>query len=334
MRQYSVIALSAVNCIFNRKPSGKYLFQKKDKRIKKHKIKIIDGGLATELENSGFNLDHSLWSARLVLENPEAIKDVHLNYLKAGANIITTASYQASFPGCMKEGMSDTKITQLLNKTTEIAVEARKEFILNSGEKQTFPLIAASIGPYGAYLANGEEYTGNYGVSKTELYDFHIKRWEILANTEADLMGCETIPSFKEAAVLRQIIDQTPNKQAYISFSCKDDKYINDGTPIIECAEMLSECEEVLAIGINCTAPRYVSGLIEKVREGAPDKEVVVYPNSGEAYDAKSKKWKGESSEEEFSKFAKEWSEKGATIIGGCCRTTPSHIKAICEALK
>ncbi len=293
---------------------------------------ILDGGLATELEQKGFDINHILWSARLVIENPEAIKEAHLSYLEAGADIITTASYQASFPGCAKLGMKEEEVESLLRKTVDLALEARAEFLRQVDENRT-PAIAASIGPYGAYLANGAEYTGDYGVSKEGLYEFHSRRFEILADTEADLLACETIPSFQEAEVLLEIVNQNP-KPAWVSFSCKDEKHINDGTPIKECAELLAGSENVFAIGINCTNPEFVSGLIERLKPSTGEQEVVVYPNSGEIYDSISKNWKGKPQAEGFAKSSVGWFLKGASIIGGCCRTRPNHIKAIRQFLQ
>ncbi len=294
---------------------------------------VLDGGLATELERKGFDLAHPLWSARIALQNPQAIKDVHFSYLKSGADLIITASYQASFPGCRKQRMSDIETERFLKRTVEIAVEAREEFIgeVNAAERELrqAPLIAASVGPYGAYLANGAEYKSDYGVSKEDLYEFHVRRWEILAATESDVMACETIPSFDEALVLRGLIEQTQNKRAYVSFSCKDGEHINDGTPIRDCSEMISDCEDVFAIGINCTSPRFVSSLIKKIKEGAPEKEIIVYPNSGETYVAKTKDWKAVSNQINFSRASIEWFRHGARLIGGCCRTTPKDIRAI-----
>ena len=294
---------------------------------------ILDGGLATELERMGHNLDHPLWSARIVSEKPEAIKQVHLSYLKAGADMITTASYQASFPGCMKEGLSEKAVAALLRKTVEIASLARDEFLESKTGDKSDPLIAASIGPYGAYLANGAEYTGEYNISKEELYDFHIKRWKILAETEVDLMVCETIPSFKEAEVLSGIVEETSNRKAWMSFTSKDGENISDGTPIKKCAQMIASNNQVVAVGINCTPPQYISSLIEKVREGAPNKAIIAYPNSGEVYDAASSSWRGNANKEAFADLAKEWVSKGATIVGGCCRVGPDHIRLIVKDL-
>jgi len=301
--------------------------------IKKRKVLILDGGLATELENAGHDIDHPLWSAHLVFENPEAIKRVHLSYLKAGADLIMTASYQASFLGCLNEGMSEKETEILLRKTVAIAEYARKEFLKGKEENHIKPMIAASVGPYGAYLTNGAEYKGNYGVSKQILHDFHLRRWEILASTKADLMACETIPSFEEAEVLQSILRKTPKREAYVSFSCKNEEYISDGTPIKECAEMLADNKQVIAVGVNCTAPEYISSLIGKVCEGAPEKAVIVYPNSGEIYDPNLRSWTGTSSKENLTKLAKEWLARGAALIGGCCRMGPKHIGVIKKAL-
>jgi homocysteine S-methyltransferase len=203
---------------------------------------------------------------------------------------------------------------------------------MSSGFKGNKPLIAASIGPYGAYLADGSEYSGNYGVSDVELRDFHESRIRLLESSNADFFACETIPSYQEAKVLAEILTNT-KKSAWISFSCKDELHINDGTPIAECAALLADHPNVFAVGINCTAPKYVSGLISALKTRSGFKKIVVYPNSGEAYNADSKTWLGMSDHSSFALMAKEWTGLGADIIGGCCRIGPEHIKSIAAIL-
>ena len=292
---------------------------------------ILDGGLATELERHGYDLDHPLWSARLVTENPEAIKDVHLSYLRAGADIITTASYQASFPGCRRLGMSDKETEELLKKTVKIAIEARAGFTLESGAENlgSLPLIAASIGPYGAYLADGSEYRGDYDVSEAVLHEFHDKRLRIMQETDADLIACETIPNIEEAEVLSELLENGGGKPTWVSFCCKNEVHISDGTPIEECAALFAESDSVFALGINCTAPRFVSNLIDEIKKAAPEKEIVVYPNSGETYDADSKSWKKAELDDDITRLALGWFAQGARLIGGCCRTKPREIQSI-----
>ncbi len=302
-------------------------------------VVVLDGGLATELEKLGHRLDHPLWSANLVRTDPGAIKAVHTSYLKAGADVITTASYQASYPGCSAAGMSEEETTDLLKKTVTLASESREEFLdsaqdLLRHESLPTPVIAASIGPYGAYLANGAEYTGDYGVSKEVLFDFHQKRWDVLDKTEADLFACETIPGFAEAEVILDLLGQTPNRYACISFSCRDGENISDGTPVKECAELFAGNGQIAAIGINCTAPRHISSLIEKIRIGAPDKPIAVYPNSGETYDAGAKTWKSAAGGPTLAEMAKEWYTKGARLIGGCCRIGPDDIREVERTLR
>jgi homocysteine S-methyltransferase len=292
---------------------------------------LIDGGLSNELENQGCNLNQKLWSAKMLETNPEAIIKVHLAYLNAGAQCIITSSYQASIPGFMAIGYERTTAETFILKSVELAEEAIKRFMI-SGSNATKPLIAASIGPYGACLADGSEYHGNYGVSDEKLREFHLSRIRILDSSNADFFACETIPSFQEAKVLAEILKES-NKSAWMSFSCKDEYHLNDGTDIEECTEFFAKHPKVFAIGINCTAPKYISGLITSIKKRSGLLKIVVYPNSGEVYNAESKSWMGLADPNLFAVMAKEWLELGSDIIGGCCRIGPEHIKSISEIL-
>ncbi|MFC2131665.1 homocysteine S-methyltransferase [Bacteroidota bacterium] len=292
---------------------------------------LIDGGLSNELEKAGYNLNHKLWSAKLLDANPEAIIQVHLDYLNAGSQCITTSSYQATIPGFMEIGYARDTAEKLILKTVQLAEEAIERFMKPDLDYK--PMIAASIGPYGAYLADGSEYKGNYGITNEGLKDFHLSRIELLDKSNADFFACETIPSFQEAKVLAEILMGT-KKPAWVSFSCKDELHINDGTPIEECAAFFTGHPKIFAIGVNCTAPKYISGLIKSIKARAGDKKIVVYPNSGEVYDAESKTWTGSSDVQQYAEMAKEWLELGADIIGGCCRIGTGHIKGISDVLR
>ncbi len=298
-------------------------------------ILVLDGGLATELERQGYDLHHDLWSAQLLMTNPDAIGAVHRSYLEAGSMCITTASYQASIAGLVAAGIAATDARQILIDSVIIAKQAVAEFTGRPWEANDTdrPLVAASIGPYGACLADGSEYRGNYGVSRQQLTDFHAQRFELICEGGPDLLACETIPSFLEAQVLHELLKASPEAMAWVSFSCTDGEHISDGTPLQECAALLETCPQVFAVGVNCTAPQYVGSLIANVRAAAPDKQVVVYPNSGQQYDALRRVWTGSSDAFEFGKLAVEWQAAGATLIGGCCQTGPEHIRAICHAV-
>jgi len=293
---------------------------------------VLDGGLATELEKRGFDLNHHLWSARLLDSNPEAIADVHRSYLRAGADCIITASYQGSIPGFVKAGYSKSEAISLLERSVDIACDARNEFVsgitVQQGERIS-PIVAASVGPYGAYLADGSEYRGQYNISVEELADFHEERFEILCRTSADIMACETIPCRRESEVLCDLISKYPQKYFWVSFSCQDLDHLYDRTPLEEVASLFSDIPNVLAIGINCTIPRFISGLIKKLSTIDTQKEIIVYPNSGEFYDATTKTWIGEANPSNFATMAKNWFNNGVRIIGGCCRTGPDHIKQL-----
>jgi homocysteine S-methyltransferase len=292
---------------------------------------LIDGGLSNELERLGCNLNHKLWSANMLDADPESIIQAHLSYLHAGANCIITSSYQATVPGFMSLGYSKEKAESLIMRSVDLAAEAINRF--KTTENSSYgPLIAASIGPYGAYLADGSEYLGNYGLSDSQLRDFHISRIDILDRSGADFLAIETIPSFHEVKILADIISTT-KKTAWFSFSCRDDQHINDGTPIKECVCMLADHPNVFAIGANCTAPNHISGLIRTIKSESESIKIVVYPNSGEAYNADSKTWLGLSDPGLFLEMAKEWLKLGADIIGGCCRIGPEHINRMSNIL-
>src|SRR5581483_8047800 len=317
-----------------------FVFNKRRKRrimnpietiLQKYPAMILDGALATELERRGADLNDSLWSAKLLIENPELIRQVHHDYFAAGADCAITASYQASLEGFMRRGLSKNEAIALIQKSVQIAAQARDEFWREETNQngRPRPFVAASVGPYGAYLADGSEYRGEYGLSQSELEQFHRPRMEALIAAGADMLACETIPCLIEAQAIVNVLKEFPNVSAWISFSAKDDVHISDGERLADCAAWLDSFPQVAAVGDNCTAPQYISSLIREARH-ATNKPILVYPNSGETYNAEIKGWDGEACEA-FSEQAKQWYESGAQIIGGCCRTTPDDIRAIAE---
>ncbi|PID85184.1 MAG: homocysteine S-methyltransferase [Chloroflexi bacterium] len=295
---------------------------------------VLDGGLATELEAQGADLSDDLWSARLLRDDPDMIQNVHLAYFKAGADCALTASYQATIPGFMAQGMSEFEALRLMWLSVNLAVRARDAFWADTTNHvgRERPLVVASVGPYGAYLADGSEYRGDYDLDEDDLTDWHRRRWRILAGTQADLLACETIPSLTEARAQMRLLQETPERMAWFSFSCQDGNRISDGTPIAECAAYLDQFEQVAAVGINCTPPRFLPDLIQAVF-AVTQKPIIVYPNSGETYDAARKHWQGHAVPAEFGTLSRAWRKLGASGVGGCCRTRPAHIQQICCSL-
>ncbi len=289
---------------------------------------MLDGGLATELENRGHNLDDDLWSARLLVDDPSAIARVHQDYLAAGADCLITASYQGTIHGFMQRGFGKSEAEDLLTQAVVLALDARDAFWANPENRpgRIRPIVAASIGPYGAVLADGSEYTGDYDLDEEGLYLFHRRRFQILADTQADMLACETIPSYFETIALISLLQQTPDRYAWFSFSCQDEKRINDGTPLAICAELLNEIDQVAAVGVNCTAPGLIPGLIAEIKR-VSKKPIIVYPNSGEEFDGTIRRWVGSSDSDGFAQASLQWRLAGATLIGGCCRTGPEHIR-------
>ena len=297
-------------------------------------VLVLDGGLATELEGMGLNLDPPLWSARVLRDAPEAIAAVHRTYLDAGADCITTASYQATFEGFAREGLSRAEAALLLRRSVELATAARDAFWsdpLNRAGRHR-PLVAASIGPYGAYLANGAEYTGDYDLDEAGLAAFHRERLLVLATAGADLLACETIPSAAEARALARLLAEVPGAPAWFSFSCRDAERISDGTPLVECVRELAPHPQIVAMGVNCTAPEHVESLL-RAAATVTAKPLVAYPNSGERYAAASRTWLGARFADDWGACGRLWRGAGARLIGGCCRTGPAHIRSLRAAV-
>jgi homocysteine S-methyltransferase len=291
---------------------------------------VLDGALATELERRGCNLKDALWSAKVLLEQPEIIRQVHFDYYKAGADCATTASYQATVEGFAKRGLNEEQAIGLIQRSVKLAIEARDEFWADEANRagRPKPFVAASIGPYGAFLADGSEYRGGYGLSKEQLMNFHRPRMKALIEAGADMLACETIPCLIEAEALVELLKEFPDAHAWISFSCRDETHVNEGQRFEDCVRLVESSPQVAAVGVNCTSPRFIVSLIREARR-ATDKPILVYPNSGETYDAEKNDWDGKPVCDSFGEQAREWFDAGARLIGGCCRTTPDDIRAI-----
>lgn len=298
--------------------------------LQKHPIAILDGALATELERRGCDLNDALWSAKVLMEQPELIRQVHLDYFNAGADFAITASYQATVEGFARRGLSRDEALGLMQKSVQIAQSARDEFWSNENNRvnRARPLIAGSVGPYGAFLADGSEYHGDYKLTEEELIEFHRPRVEALIAAGADLLACETIPCLIEAQALIKLLNEFPNTSAWFCFSAKDDEHICNGEKISDCAAWLDQFSQAAAVGINCSSPLHIPSLIREIKKKT-NKPIIVYPNSGEVYDPAANTWHGETSCASFGLQSKIWHENGATLIGGCCRTTPDHIREV-----
>jgi homocysteine S-methyltransferase len=292
-------------------------------------VRILDGGMATELELRGCDLSGPLWSAQVLDSSPETVAQVHLDYLRAGADCISTVSYQISAMGYTELGRPVEDAARTLRQSVEIAEAARDEYRKESNRPV---LIAASLGPYGAALHNGAEFHGRYSIGFDDLVAFHAERLAVLAGTNADVIAFETVPSLEEAQAIVRALARFPNIAAWVSFTCRDAVHVAHGERLAECAGFLDTVPQVVAVGINCTQPKFVSGLIAEAKSGTA-KPVVVYPNSGELWDAEKRQWYGTSDIAGYAELARIWFAAGAQAVGGCCRTTPGHIRAVREAL-
>lgn len=299
----------------------------------------LDGPLATELEAHGCDLDDPLWSAKVLLEQPHLIKRVHLDYFRAGASVATTASYQATTLGYARRGLGEQEAMELVALSVRLADEARREYLVENPDAGPL-LVAGSVGPYGAYLADGSEYRGDYRFSPNEFLDFHRPRVSALVDAGADFLACETLPSLREAQSLLALMKEF-NVEAWLSFTLRDGGHISDGTPVAQVTELCSEQPLAVAIGVNCVPLELVSPALKALGE-ATKMPLVAYPNSGESYDAVTKTWGPVATEDGpagrdsrrplgLSDGTPIWRDLGARLIGGCCRTTPQDIAAVAK---
>ena len=296
-------------------------------RLARAAFVVLDGALATELERRGFDLRDELWSARVLLERPDAVRAVHASYLAAGADVITTSSYQATPQGLARRGLSAAQVREVLERSVQLACDARDEYWASADARRgrARPLIAASIGSYGAFLADGSEFRGDYALGEDELVAFHRERVAILAASPADVLAFETIPSWIEARAIARVLGEFPAARAWISFSCRDERHIAHGELLADCARFLEPCASLIAIGVNCAAPRLIAALVRELA-AVTRKPIVAYPNSGETWDARTRSWSGTADHVDFAREAATWLAAGARVIGGCCRTTPRDI--------
>ncbi|HEY5142733.1 MAG TPA: homocysteine S-methyltransferase [Solirubrobacteraceae bacterium] len=293
---------------------------------------VLDGGLATQLEEDGHDLSDDLWSARLLADDPAAIEDAHLAFLRAGARVVTSASYQASRAGYERVGVTADRADRLLQRSVLLAQAARARF---EAEAPGAPraLVAASVGPYGAVLAGGQEYTGDYGGrSGADLERFHEERLAALLQARPDCVACETIPRADEAAALARVLDRLQAPQAWVTFACRDGRTTVHGEPIEEAVRAALGGTRVAAVGVNCTAPEHVEELLQRARS-VTDVPLVAYPNSGRVWDGEARTWTRAGIACFPAALVRGWVAAGARLVGGCCGIGPAGIAQLAPAL-
>ncbi|GGO99307.1 homocysteine S-methyltransferase [Actinomyces gaoshouyii] len=284
---------------------------------------VLDGAMGTELDARGIPTAQELWSALALVTAPEAVAAVHESYLRAGARVITTNSYQAALPALMRSGLSEPEARGAIASSARIALETAERFSQERPDRAA--LVAGSLGPYGAYLADGSEYTGAYALQAPDFEAVHIPRIEALAGEGIRLFAVETQPRLDEAQwIVRQLGRIAPGSECWVSFQTEDDgERLADGTPLAEVGAWADVEPGVAAVGINCVAPSAVTPALG-VLGSVTAKPLVAYPNSGDIYHPSTKTWTSAAPDQRFTAQAPDWGEAGARLIGGCCRTTPA----------
>jgi homocysteine S-methyltransferase len=293
---------------------------------------VLDGGLATELEARCHDLSDRLWSARLLLRDPAAIAAVHRAYFAAGAQVATTASYQATVPGFVAAGYRPEEALAAIASSVRLAQGARDAHAASAGVDPDTLLVAGSVGPYGAMLADGSEYRGDYDPGEAALRDVHGPRIDTLLEAGADLIAFETIPTVREAEVLVRLLDEA-GATGWLSFQCRDGGHTAAGEPIETAMAVGDGVAGLVAIGVNCTRPADLPELLARAAT-TTDLPRIAYPNGGDRWDAASRHWLTDGEGGGFDPTAVAgWTALGAGWLGGCCGTTPGDIEALAVAM-
>jgi homocysteine S-methyltransferase len=286
-------------------------------------VLLLDGGMATRLEDRGVDLSGHLWSARVMLANPEAIAAAQRDFLAAGAQVVTTASYQASAAGFATLGLTSAQVADVLRADARRARLVAQEWQDESGAAEPV-LVVGSVGPYGAMLHDGSEYRGDYDVPVGQLRDFHARRLEVLAD-ECDVLALETIPQLREVEALLELVGDL-GVPAWLSVSAAGDR-LRSGEPAADAFAMAAGVPGVVAVGANCIDPADATALV-RLAADASGLPAVIYPNSGESWTGRA--WSGDPT---APTDVTAWVAAGAGIVGGCCRVTPDHIAAMASSL-
>ena len=280
---------------------------------------VLDGGLSNQLTDQGQDLSDELWSARLLADDPDQILAAHRAYLRAGAQVLITSSYQATFEGFARRGIGHDKAAELLRRSVDLARQA--------AEPDRPAWVAASAGPYGAMLADGSEYRGRYGLSVHDLERFHRPRIEVLAQAAPDVLALETVPDSDEAQAMLRAAEST-GLPVWLSYTI-DGVTTRAGQSLADAFALAAGNDQVIAVGVNCCAPQDVGPAIALAR-AVTGKPVVEYPNSGEQWDGATRSWSGTGTFDPA--LVRSWRATGAALVGGCCRVGPAAISAIAAA--
>ena len=289
-----------------------------------NKIKLLDGSMSFPLEQLGYNLKNKLWTGMALISDPDIIKNIHKDYINAGADYISTSTYQVSYDRLQNMGYQSSEIKKVFQKSIDLVKEAIKE----SRSKKEIKIVG-SFGPFASYDPNASEYVGKYNSSDDEIKNFHLNNINIIEETDLDIILYETIPCLREIKILSKILSQT-NKEIWISITCNENIEFRDGSSFKEACKIISQIEQITTMGINCFSPLLVEKALKELKKYS-NKKTLVYPNSGEKYNPKDKYWSGKN---EFNNLMiKNWLSLSPDIIGGCCRVGYNNIKKMREEI-
>ncbi|WP_224965008.1 homocysteine S-methyltransferase family protein [Acinetobacter guillouiae] len=291
-------------------------------------MKILDGGLGRELARRGAPFRQPEWSALALSEAPDIVKEVHLDFIRAGAEVITTNNY-AVVPFHIGQDRFINEVQSLVN----IAVTQAKRAVIESGKNV---LIAGCLPPlFGSYRADFfiEAEAKKLASPIIETLDPHVDFW--LAETQSCLKEVETVH-----ALLPK--DQ---RDFWVSFTLQDEIELDQ--PVLRSGESLDEVVELLirlnanAVLFNCCQPEIILQAINTIKKMLPAHiQIGAYANAFPPQNIEATANDGldeirkDLNPEFYLSFAKEWHDAGATLIGGCCGIGPEHISVLSHYFK
>ena len=286
---------------------------------------ILDSALGTELENRGEYLPSfktSIWSAYCLIHNPDVIRQIHIDNIEAGADVITTSNYQAT-PELLKREPTALHYEDLAKRSLELCQEA----VITCGTQTKiagcFPPIHVTFRP-------------DLSAKEKQLRKFYETLGQVYQD-QVDIIICETMASIYEGIIAASIAKNFSNK-VWLSWTTRGNKLNRlPSTELLDLAISEGLKLDIDCQLVNCVHADTASLAIEKLKK---EKNFGIYANSSiykknqlEGFVSDSDEWHYHNHQpidhDEYKEFVVEWINNGASVIGGCCRTTIDHIKEI-----
>ena len=283
-------------------------------RLSKEPILLLDGAMGTELFRRGVKTRLPSWSAHALIENPTIVCEVHEDYIRAGAEIITTDTFRTTSRALQKEGLS-----QRAKELTHLAVNLAKQARNQCADQPVW--IAGSVAPL------EDCYEPDLSPDLETAFREHREFIGWLVEAGVDLILIETMNTVREAIAAARAAE-TCGVPMFISWTCASDGNILNGESLKEAVSSLEQYKPS-AFLVNCTASKNIGPALWKMCEAATKVPIGAYANIGKPEPVYGWEFTHELDPSAYAREAEDWVRQGAKIVGGCCGTTPDHISEL-----